>query len=443
MADEPALLRERRLSARMLARGEHGLAETLLALKGVSFSGRYRFDSLWAVGGEGAVYLVHDAEDPSRPLVGKVPLHATHRPFDLTSQVVRERRRLMRLESVLLETNGSPWMPEAVGAFQFRNPALPARRGGVFVEAEPVLVMERLPGIDLDRWLTRAHAVAGPGSGRGAGPVLDRIAAEILGAVADLRGRGWHYADLRPGNIRLLRRPERHVRLLDAGSLVAVDDRSGRFPHVPAYLPPKLFTEFCAGRPTSPDDATVATMAGRTVYEIATGDRVFPGEHVDTGRLETAPVHPAVVETVALLCAGEFADVRAASEFLAARGVRAPAAPLSRPAGQRRAARPTALLGEVASQRPAAPAPQESVVGAWEPASFLVDDVPDVPPAPPAAVAAPPRARPSPGARAVTHHPGPRTAKVRVAAPRPARARPAAAAPPWWRRLIGRLRRGR
>lgn len=425
MATAAALLSERRIATRMLARGEQGLAEALLQLKGVVFGGRFRFECLIAVGGEGAVFLVTDLEAPGRPhLVGKVPLHPVHRPFDLTADDVRARRRGMRLEAVLLETNGSPWMPSAVGSFQFGNPSLPRRRGGAFAEAEPVLVMERLPGIDLDRWLARAHSRGL--SAEIVGDLFDRIAADLLGAVADLRARGFHYADLRPGNLRLLRRPDRHIRLLDAGSLVPVEG-DGRFPHVPAYLPPDVFATSSSGQPILPDDRTIAVMAGRTLFEIVTGDRTFPGEATDLAKLVDAPASPAVREVVAGLCSGEFADVASSARALEERGGLTARIPAPLPKPPRVAARPAAAEAEsgisfvdeddgpptpraarssrtaamAAASKRATPAPAAPAAGGWEAASFLADDVEGLPAAA-SHVAAPPE--------------------------------------PWWRRLLAALR---
>ena len=125
-------------------------------------------------------------------LVGKVPLHPVHRPFELTQQGIRERRVAMRRESVMLATCGSVWMPEEVGHFQFQNPSLDVNRGGAFAEAEPVLLMEKLPGVDLDRWLARVHKRGLPA------PILkrtlDRYCVALLQSIADMSDRGFHYA---------------------------------------------------------------------------------------------------------------------------------------------------------------------------------------------------------------------------------------------------------
>ena len=59
---------------------------------------------------------------------------------------------------------------------------------------------------------------------------LDRVAVVLLQALTDLRGRDQLFADLRPGNMRMMGRPERRVRMLDAGSLVSVHDKSGLRP---------------------------------------------------------------------------------------------------------------------------------------------------------------------------------------------------------------------
>ena len=90
---ETATPHERRVARRLDARGEKGLAEALIRLRGVAFGGRYQLESLYAVGGEGAVYIVRDAHRPWRPIVAKLPLLPVHQPFELTSPAPWALRR--------------------------------------------------------------------------------------------------------------------------------------------------------------------------------------------------------------------------------------------------------------------------------------------------------------------------------------------------------------
>jgi hypothetical protein len=366
----------------MLARGETGLAEALCALKGVTFGRRYVFRALYAIGGEGAVYDVDDLDDPhGPPLVGKIALHPVHQPFELTAEGIRERRVALRRESVLLATCGGDAMPEDVGHFQFENPALDAGRGDAFAEAEPVLLMDKLPGLDLDRWLARVHRWR---SVRDARPTLDRFAVGLLRAIDDLASRGFLFADLRPGNMRVLPQPYRHVRLLDAGSIVRESEVEERFPHVPGYLPPGLFHAMAAGEPVQVSHEVLAEMAGRTLFEVATGEPPYPGEAVDLGLLEGAAVSPEVAAVVRALTGGELDSVRSACDHVA--GVVDEAAP---PRVERAARVPKK--------------PEAAAAGGddWAPADFLFQGDVELPPAarraepePDTAPIAPPPRRP-------------------------------------------------
>ena len=125
-----------------------------------------------------------------------------------------------------------------------------------------------------------------------------------------------YYADLRPGNVRIGGR-DRRARLLDAGSMVRRDDCSGRFPHVPAYLPPDVFDmvrmKIDRAFPTA---AVQAVMAGRTLYEVATGRVPVAGEQVDLKLLWDSRVSQPVADTIDGLCSGSFSDVRQALRYL-------------------------------------------------------------------------------------------------------------------------------
>lgn len=312
---------EHRLARRALARGEEGQVEALLGLKGTLVGGRHRIESLYAVGGEGAVFLTRDLREPSAPpRVAKIALLPIHRPFELDARVVRKQRESLRIETRYLQGSGSRSMPRYEGSFEFENPLLDPARGDAFAEPEPVLLMEKLPGLDLDRWLARTHRSDVPPAQMRR--TLDRVAVVLLQGLVDLWDRGFLYADLRPANLRILGRPERIVRLLDAGSLVAIQDRSGRFPHVPSYLPPALFRERVAGRRITPSPETQAIMAGRTLYEVATGRVPHPGEDVDERHLDRSLVSPPVAEVVAALCRGDFEHVRHALRYLERRAQR-------------------------------------------------------------------------------------------------------------------------
>ncbi len=306
---------ERRVQRRLEARGQHGLANALLHFKGGRAGGRFLIRRLYAVGAEGAVFDVRDTmKRGGPPLVAKLALLPLHRPFDLDPQDIRRRRYAIRVEGQYLLGNSSPFMPEGIGVFEVANPVLDVARGDAFAEPEPVIVMEKLAGHDLDRWLARAHrSDVDKATLR---RTLDRAAVVLLQALTDLRQRGVYFADLRPGNMRIMGRPERRVRMLDAGSLVSVHDKSGRYPHVPAYLPPELFHDTQDGKAIVPSDRWQAVMAGRTLFEVATGAVPRPGEPVDIEMLEHSFVSRTVGGVIAWMASGECQDVRAALKHL-------------------------------------------------------------------------------------------------------------------------------
>lgn len=303
----PPSIRELRIARRLESRGQRDLFGELLKLRGFALGEGYSLGRLCAVGGEGALYAVHSDVDPSLPLVGKIPVVSWHTPIDLTSSILRLARAIIDHEANLLETAGSPFLPQFEELLEFENPLLESARGGEFAEPEPCLVMERLSGHDLDVWICRVHrgGLVGRESLRA---TLDRIAVWLLHALVDLEGRDFLYADLRPGNLRVVGRPDRRVRLLDAGSCVRPGENAGRFPHVPSYLPPDLLRAAERGEQLVATPKTQAVMAGRTLYEVATGETPRAGTPVDTVKLENAPISPNVAEVIRALANGECED---------------------------------------------------------------------------------------------------------------------------------------
>jgi hypothetical protein len=312
---------ERRLARYVEARGEPGFVEALLGLKGLVFGSRHRIESLYNVGGESAVYETRDIRNPEDPLrIAKVALFPVHRPLKLESATMRKQRRDLRIESDYLASCGSVTLPRHDGLFEFNNPLLDAMRGGAFSEPDPLILMERLPGQDLDRWLARVHRSNVPQAR--VRRALERVSVMLLQALVDLYDRGFIYADLRPANLRVMGRPERFVRLLDAGSLVRVDDDSGRFPHVPSYLPPEVFRARLSGKKILATAQTQTVMTGRTLFEVATGNIPHAGKEIDTRLLKDSNVTPLIAEIIEGLCRGDFEHVRHAYRYLAKRATR-------------------------------------------------------------------------------------------------------------------------
>lgn len=306
--------RELRISRRMDARGERGVFDCLLRMRGAVAGGRFRLGRLRAVGGEGAIFdLTADASSPV-PLVGKIALAPWHRPIELTSRLLRKRRQVVVDEGRLLASAGSPFLPRTGGVHGFESPVLEHARGGAFAEPEPCLVMERIGGQDMDAWLRRVHPA--PVDRAVLRRNLDRLAVGLIQALTDLERRGYLYADLRPGNLRVVGRPDRRIRLLDAGGCVPIGGDGSRFPHVPSYLPPATFREMDAGGATHPSAGIMAAMAGRTLFEVATGQAPKAGRHLDMVRLLRSPISPPVAEVVAALADGSIPTCDAALQTL-------------------------------------------------------------------------------------------------------------------------------
>ncbi len=281
---------------------------------------RFHLEELLAVGGEGAVFVVRDETDPDARLVGKFALAPWHKHVRLSSKLLRSARHVIEQEARVLTIAGSPFLPSCEGLQQFDNPLLDADRGGEFARPEPCLVMERLPGHDLDTWLCRVHR--GGVDRTALRATFDRLAVGVVQALSDLERRGYLYADLRPGNLRVLGRPRRRVRLLDAGGCVRADDPERRFPHVPSYLPPRLFSKSQKGEAFQPDSVTQAAMAGRTLYEVATGEAPQASRHLEMSRLLKSPVSPPVAGVIAALANEDFPNCESALHELAARARR-------------------------------------------------------------------------------------------------------------------------
>lgn len=289
--------------------------EALLSLRGVGMSGRFRLLRLLAVGGEGAIFTVSDDQDPDARLVGKVALQPWHKPIRISAKILKERRANLAGEARLIRDAGCPFLPEFRELALFTNPLLVEARGGPFAEPEPCLVMERLPGQDLDLWLCRVHR--GGVDKAALRSTLDRITVGLLQALTDLEQRGYLYADLRPGNLRVVGRPVRRIRLLDAGACVPLNGDGTRFPHVPSYLPPRVFRDTDQGEALVPSPAITAAMAGRTLYEVATGKPPQAETYVDMARLVRSPISPPVAEIIAALANEDYERSSDALEVLA------------------------------------------------------------------------------------------------------------------------------
>ena len=76
-----------------------------------------------------------------------------------------------------------------------------------------------------------------------------------------------------------------------------------------------------------PNAPIQAVMAGRTLYEVATGRVPMPGVEIDRDALKESNVSAAVADVVDGLATGSFDDVRPALKYLTKRAVRRIVAP--------------------------------------------------------------------------------------------------------------------
>jgi len=314
----PLTRRERRIGKRLVSRNERPLLDALLGLRGTPLDDGHRLGRLFAVGGEGALFELTGGE-PGPRLLGKIALVPWHKPVKLSSGVLRAKRKVLQDEAVVLRAAGSPFLPASPGLAHFDNPHVESARGGAFAEPEPCLVMERLPGHDLDKWICRVHR--GVPDRAMLRRTLDRLCVGVIQALVDLENRGYLYADLRPGNLRVVGRPDRRVRLLDAGGCVPTGGDGRRFPHVPSYLPPDVFRDQ-ARDGLRPSSEVQAVMAGRTLFEVATGLAPKAGRHIDVVRLLRSPVSAPVSEAIAGLAQGTLPHCAQALQALARRAKR-------------------------------------------------------------------------------------------------------------------------
>ncbi len=302
MTSTPLTPRERKIARRLAARGRGALFECLRRLRGVRMRERFELGELRAVGGEGAIFTVRDRGDGTSRLLGKLPIVPWDRPIRLTSKILRAARAVVEGEARILTVAGCPYLPHCEGLQQFDNPLLESARGGEFARPEPCLVMERIGGQDLDTWLCRVHR--GTLDPQRVRATLDRVVVGVLQALTDLEQRGFVYADLRPGNLRIVGRPRRRVRLIDAGGVVRADGSGTRFPHVPSYLPPDVFCAEQKGRAIVATPALHAAMAGRALYEVATGEAPQAARELDSERLAASRVSSAVAAVIDALARG-------------------------------------------------------------------------------------------------------------------------------------------
>lgn len=126
------------------------------------------------------------------------------------------------------------------------------------------LIMEYVEGMSLNDFILTK---SGPIPQETALPLFS----EILETVAFLHSKGWLHRDIKPGNIMVT--PYGHVKLLDLGIAVRIDDPDNNSPIIgtPSFMPPEHFEGNMLGRYSD------IFALGVTLYMMLTGRLPYQG----------------------------------------------------------------------------------------------------------------------------------------------------------------------
>lgn len=209
--------------------------------------GRYRIEQLVGEGGMAAVYRVRHAQ-----------LDTMHALKVLTISSKSVQRRLMQEGRVQAAIN---------------HPNILSVTDVVDVDGAPGLVMEFIRGPALDDFLKQKALSARQ---------VDTLVTPILDGVAAAHGLGLIHRDLKPANVMLAITPHGLlpkvadfglVKLLDEGSAEFSKTRSGMAMGTPAYMAPEQIRDA-----KNVDARADIWSLGAILYEMASGQRAFPGE---------------------------------------------------------------------------------------------------------------------------------------------------------------------
>ncbi|GMU83699.1 MAG: hypothetical protein AMXMBFR47_35690 [Planctomycetota bacterium] len=165
---------------------------------------------------------------------------------------------------------------EMAAASSLRHPNIVTVYGLEVIEGQPVLAMEWIDGLSVDRWMRESSRSDGR-------PLAERLVVfeKICDAIEHAHGRGVLHRDLKPSNVLVDAAGEPHV--LDFGlakRLGATDDCSrltaaGDFLGTPIYAAP----EQVQGRNDDVDVRTDVYALGGLLYEFITDRPPFHDEH--------------------------------------------------------------------------------------------------------------------------------------------------------------------
>jgi Tol biopolymer transport system component len=235
--------------------------------KGVTLNNRYRIREKLGEGGMGAVYLAFDTS-----LNMDVAIKASLRPFpEVERQFVREAQLLAGL----------------------RHPNLPRVIDYFVLDAIPYLVMDYIPGQDLETLIRK--------EGRQSVERVLAWARQVGGAVSFLHSQTPPiiHRDIKPGNIRLS--AEGEAILVDFGIAKAVmgdqvTETAARS-YTPGYAPPEQYGAMRTG-PKSDQYALAATL-----YALLAGQKPVDAVQRALGEATLTPLSQLAPEVPAGMCA--------------------------------------------------------------------------------------------------------------------------------------------
>lgn len=227
---------------------------------GTVVANRYRLDSVIGAGAAGVVYEATD--------------HTLNRTVALKILTpMTANKGAIALERFRLETEvlASITHPNVVAVFD----------AGRLADGRPFLVMERLSGITLDRWLTTR--------GRLEVDQLFQVAAQLCRALRRVHARGVVHRDVKPANVIVTEDDEGNllVKMIDFGVARLIEPEIIDPSEVPTHL---TTTGHLVGSPIymSPeqivgdevDPRTDVYSLGVTMYQLLTGRPPFEGTRI-------------------------------------------------------------------------------------------------------------------------------------------------------------------
>ncbi|HIE29538.1 TPA: hypothetical protein EYP66_19890 [Candidatus Poribacteria bacterium] len=274
--------REDRIETKLAARYYRKLFPLLKALKGTVLNHRYCIRWPYDIGGQG-ILLIADDLSQAREVLIKFAALPYHRPADISLVDIQHSRRFIEKEAELLKMFQGTLLPELYDFFYASNPLHAQERGSEITLTEPYFVMELLNGCSLDTHVRQLRSEKPVDYG-----VIERwlvlTLEEIMQFFTMLFDNGFLYTDPQPANIFVCEGSERCIRIVDAGSIVAVEPMEPPiFPFSEVYLSPENYQRFTTDKLSYPDQQFVIYALGKALFGVATNREPIPGEDPNFG----------------------------------------------------------------------------------------------------------------------------------------------------------------